>query len=152
MSNCNYLQSYGLSVELVEGKLRVFPSEKVTDEIKEYVRQNRDDIISELKDHKTYNLDDILIDSTDPNAATAIKYEVPGLGEFWICFDEDMRKELQANGLPCILPEDLLYITQGLSHTDRLNRLKARVAVGSSMVQTVLHEFKGRITRIEVKS
>ena len=152
MSNCNHLQSYGLSVELVEGKLRIYPSDKVTEEIKEYVRQNRDDIVSELKDHKTYTLDDLLIDSTDPNASTAIKYHVPDLGEFWIVCDEDMRKELISEGLPCILAEDLLYNTHGKTHTDRLKRLHDRVAAGSPIVQAILGEFPGsQISKVEVE-
>ncbi len=96
-----------------------------------------------LESIKTYTLDNILIDSTDPNAALAIKYEVQGLGEFWIVCDEDMRRELLSEGLPCILPEDLVYIMQGTSHSDRLRRLKDRVAVGSVMAQTILDEFPG---------
>jgi hypothetical protein len=53
MLNCNHLLSYELSVQLVDGKLRLSPPDKVTDEIKKYIRQNRDALISELKENES---------------------------------------------------------------------------------------------------
>jgi glycosyltransferase A (GT-A) superfamily protein (DUF2064 family) len=54
-----------------------------------------------------------------------------------------MRSELLSEGLPCILAVDLIYVTQGKTHADRLRRMHERVAAGAPIVQTVLKEFPG---------
>jgi hypothetical protein len=144
------LMSQGIRIELSRDMIKVSPKSMITDEVRRYVRQNRDAIVSELKVHKSYTLDELLIDTTDPNAALAIKYVVQGIGEFWICSDEAMRKELQVDGLPCILPKDLIYVTQGTSYAERLRRLKELIAVCSAMVQAISDEFPSlRIMKVK---
>lgn len=59
MLSCEHLVSLGLEVQLVDNKIRLSPVEKVTDAVKEYVRQNRDAIVEELKE-PTLSLNELI--------------------------------------------------------------------------------------------
>jgi hypothetical protein len=61
MLNCSHLQACGLSIKLVDGKLRLSPAGKVTDQVRQYVLQNRDAIVSELN---SIHMDDVLKSAT----------------------------------------------------------------------------------------
>lgn len=83
----------------------------------------------------------------------AMLCHAPGIGDFWCAVDETARAEVASDGLPCILPEDLAFITGGTTKQDRFNRLLGRVSRNHPMVQGILDIFPGsKVTRISKRN
>ncbi len=89
----------------------------------------------------------------DPEGARAMLFNVPGIGDFWCVADEAAREEVAGDGLPCILPEDLAFITEGATKQDRFNRLLGRVSRNHHTVQDIIEIFPGsKVTKISTRN
>lgn len=85
----------------------------------------------------------------DPEGSRAMLCEVPSIGDFWCVADEVAHNEVVGDGLPCLLPEDLAFITEGTTKQDRFNRLLGRVSHNHPTVQGVLELFPGaQVTKV----
>jgi hypothetical protein len=87
----------------------------------------------------------------DPESSKAILFNVPGIGDFWCVADEAARQEIESEGLPCLLPDDLAFIKSGSTKEDRFNRLCKIVARRHPVTEEVMNSFNGKIKSIKVK-
>ncbi len=177
MSICKQLTEKGLSIKLIDGKIRLSPSKQVTEEVRHYVQAHRKDIIIELSRQitdessyidpyeinenneicckerpSTYSEDDLLTDLDEPAGSMKLWCNVPGVGEFWIAANEQIRETLIPDDLPVILPQDLTYITGGSTKDERFTRLHEIVARKHPTTCSILDAFNGKITSIKPKA
>lgn len=165
-SSC--LTDQGLQLEIMGENLRVTPRSRITPEIREYIRSNRNFILDELRGnnpaivsntHRVNTSDshplngcvpDIECLDSDECAAALIHF--PGIGDLWVIFDERVRTEIETDGLPILTEEDFAHIKAGPTRQDRFTRLRNRVAVRHPTVIDVLTTFKGaRITSVTLR-
>jgi len=171
------LTDRGLSVNLVDGKIRLSPSKQVTEEVRHYVQAHRKDIITELSRQvtdessyidpyeinenneicckgksSTYSEDDLLTGLDDPASSMKLWCNVPGVGEFWIAANEQVRETLIPDDLPILFPQDLTYITEGSTKDERFARLHEIVARRHPTTCRIVDAFNGKITSIKPKA
>ncbi len=177
MSICEQLTDKGLSINLIDGKIRLSPSRQVTEEVRHYVQAHRKDIVTELSRQitdesscvdpyeinenkeicckgkpSTYLEDDLLTGLDDPAGSMKLWCSVPGVGEFWIAANERVRETLIPDDLPVLLPQDVVYITGGRTRNDRLTRLYEMVARRHPTICSIVNAFNGKITSIKPKA
>ena len=85
----------------------------------------------------------LMTTTDDPEGSRAMLFNVPSIGDFWCVVDDTARAEVASDGLPCLLPDDLAFITEGSSKQDRFNRLLGRVSLNHPTVQGIIEIFPG---------
>lgn len=103
------------------------------------------------KQRGKYTARDFLCPIDHPQAAVAMKYHVPGVGELWIVCDEAARAEVAGDDLPVLGPKDLAYVANGATKEERRALLAERVAIRRPIVRSIIEGFDGRVTSVTLK-
>lgn len=155
MKTSSYLLNLGFEMRIHGDKLRVVPREKITPEIREYIRSNKAVLMEEVKKRQSDALGECHEsgpEGKDPFlvSGAACKVFLPPLErDVWLCPDEKARSMVKDDGLPCLLFTDLVYILRGKPGEDRLSRLKRACAKRNPVTEEVLRQLNGKVTSVK---
>jgi hypothetical protein len=125
-----FFKSRGLLVKVVDGKLRVSPADLVTEDIVEFMKAHKVEIIAEVR-QSVENM--TLEEFADAGRAVKVFSEILG-EDIYLCSDENAMKMVHAEGLVAYLPDELMAIHQAHPSSEALK-----------LIHEVKKSFNGRV-------